>query len=44
MGNPGNKRNLETTTEQRFEKDMEYIGGKLVADFDEPDFGIGSNR
>ena len=26
MGNPGNKRNLETTAEQRFEEDIEYFG------------------
>ena len=44
MGSPGNKRNLETATEQRFEEDIEYSGSKLVADFDELDFDIGSNR
>jgi hypothetical protein len=40
MGSPGNKRNLETATEQRFEEDIEYSGSKLVADFDELDFAI----
>jgi len=39
MGSPGNKLNLETT-EQRFEEDIEYIGSKLLAAFDELDFAI----